>query len=227
MKIILRLIYPVVMLTFSLLCYAENNYQFQNHVPPGWKVINSVTGDLNANSKDDAVLILEKNDPANYKSNSNLGPDTLNLNPRRLLILFKTTNGYKIFFSSDTLIPSANSEEEPCLADPLGSIEISKGLLIIQVEDFRSCGGWRTSTSQYIFRYINHQRDFRLIGRNYTEYIRNTGENTEYSWNYMTGKMKIKSANESENTKTKIIWQKIKDNKPLFLSQISRLDELQ
>ncbi|MBX3709651.1 MAG: hypothetical protein KIT56_01760 [Gammaproteobacteria bacterium] len=223
----LRLLVTTTIIIFSISAYSENDKEFQTYIPAGWTLHKSIKGDLNTDGKEDAVLILQKEDPKNIKTNEAFGPGELNLNPRRLLILFKTSKGYKPILQNDTFIPSENDEEDPCLSDPLeeGGVGISKGRLLISFSNFSSCGSWSAGDETYIFRYDPKKNDFRLIGQEMMEYMRNDSEkSTEYSWNYMTGKMKITTS--IENTKSKIEWRDIQDNKPLYLSKISNRQEL-
>ena len=204
--------------------FAADASTFQTYVPRGWKLLSSTNGDLNTDGKDDAAIVIEKDDPANRKQNSSLGSSELNLNPRRLLILFQKEDNYQIMLSTDKFLPTENDEESPCLADPLGEngIKISKGLLKITLGYWMSCGGWGTSSEEYLFRYENAR--FRLIGHNHHDFMRNSGEGTESSANYLTGKIKvIEGMNEFDEkaSKPKTVWKKIKNNDPKYLDEVT------
>jgi len=204
--------------------FAADASVFQNYVPAGWQLLSSTVGDLNADSKDDAVIVIEKDDPANRKQNSSLGANELNLNPRRLLVLFQKEDGYYPVLSTDKFLPTENDEESPCLADPLGEngIKISKGLLKITLGYWMSCGGWGTSSEEYIFRYEGTR--FRLIGHNHSDFMRNSGEGTESSTNYLTGKIKItEGLNEfdEKESEPKTVWKKVKNNTPKYLDEVT------
>ena len=204
--------------------FAADAPTFQNYVPKGWKLIISTVGDLNADGKNDAALVIEKDDQANRKPNSDLGVSELNLNPRRLLILLQNDRDYQTALSTDKFLPTEDDEESPCLADPLGDggMQISKGLLNITLSYWMSCGGWGSSSEEYLFRYENTR--FLLIGSNHYYFMRNSGEATKYSINYVTGKIKItEGLNEfdEKESKPKNVWKKIKNNAPKYLDEIT------
>ncbi|MCH5721393.1 hypothetical protein [Niabella hibiscisoli] len=102
--------------------------EFQNYIPKGWVLDTALKGDLNKDRQADAVLVLRNTQSSNFRKNEGLGMNLLDLNPRRLLILFKTGTGYTKELSTDVFLPSINDEESTCLEDPLseGGIEISK-----------------------------------------------------------------------------------------------------
>ena len=58
----------------------------------GWKLIDQANGDLNRDGIDDVVLVTEETNPVNFKEKNPelLGPEILNLNPRRLSILLNS-----------------------------------------------------------------------------------------------------------------------------------------
>ncbi len=218
MQIILRLIIFIISITTSLSCKAADN-EFQQFIPSGWKLLQSATDDDNSNtSLKFAALILEKTDPSNIKKNEDLGPDKLNLNPRRLLVLLKTSNGYKEILHNDTFIPSENDDESHCLSDPLQDIKIANGVLTVPFEFWLSCGSYDVQTESYKFKYDAQKNDFRLIGSEDSSYSRTDGDDnrTYISTNYLTGKTKT-----SYDNSHKISWAKIKNNTPHFLSSFS------
>lgn len=193
-------------------------------VPTGWKLKSSTTGDLNRDGLSDAALVIEQNNPENFLPNEELGSKVLNVNPRRLLILFNTPQGYKKVVSRDDLLPTQHDANSPCLEDPLseGGVAISRGTLMIRLQYWLSCGGWGVTNRKFTFRYENSR--FRLIGFDTSEFARNTGEKTESSINYLTGKIKITTGlNEFEDPHPRISWKTIPTGLQFFLENI-RLD---
>lgn len=160
-------------------------------VPKNWKIIKQVQGDLNKDRKEDVVLVIEENNPENIIKNEGLGSSELNLNPRTLLIIFKTQNGYELKEMNKTFIPKENDEESPCLMDPLveGDIQINKGVLLLSLNYWLSCGSYGISRDTYTFRYQNGE--FELIGFDSMEASRSSGEIIEHSVNFSTKKMSI------------------------------------
>ena len=61
----------------------------ETYIPKGWKILGKAEGDLNGDQQPDLALIIENTDPKNIMVNGNLDGTELNLNHRKLLILFK------------------------------------------------------------------------------------------------------------------------------------------
>ncbi|HTG56948.1 MAG TPA: hypothetical protein VL943_11805 [Niabella sp.] len=191
-----------------------NSYkkEFQNYIPKGWVLDTALSGDLNKDQQADMVLVLRNTDPANFKKNNDLGVDQLDLNPRRLLILFKKGTGYTKELASDVFLPSINDEESTCLEDPFseGGIAISKGLLKIRLHYWLSCGSWYVTDYDYTFRYQN--KKFELIGLDVSSFHRASGESSITSYNFSTRKKQtITGMNDFEETTVKPVekWTKI------------------
>ncbi len=161
-------------------------------VPEGWKNIIQASGDLNKDGFTDEVIIIENTDPANFRAQDGFGPDTLNLNPRTLLVLFKEpSGGFLLVARNDkSFIPAPNDDINPCLADPLmedGGMEIVNGVLKIDFNYWLSCGSWYVNHATYTFRYqYDH---FELIGFDHSEYHRSSGESSATSINFSTKKI--------------------------------------
>ena len=77
--------------TCSALVWADTSTKadYQSFIPKNWKVLSKVQGDLNGDKLTDLALIIENTDPKNIVTNEGLGNPQLNLNNRKLLILFK------------------------------------------------------------------------------------------------------------------------------------------
>ena len=193
-------------------------------VPNGWKVITNNVGDLNRDGIDDVVLVTEKTNPANLKKKpeGSLGPKIINLNPRRLIILLRSSIGLKEVLRRDDLLPSENAEDMDCLEDPLvnGGVSIARGNLVIELQDRRSCGSYGVVNEKFTFR--TQDTRFQLIGYDRSESSRSTGERSEYSTNYLTGKKKITTGlNDFRDFKEKVSWKKISSNRVFFLDEIA------
>lgn len=162
----------------------------QNWTPPGWKSIRQASGDLDRDGDQDIVLVLEEDDPAKVKlSNGSGGEEELNTNPRTLLVLFADHGMYRAVAENKTLVPTERSVDEPCLDDPLTEVAIRNGTLKLTFDRVMSCGGWATSKVVYTFRHDG--KGMRLIGQDKSTYMRNSGEETMDSINYLTGQQKI------------------------------------
>lgn len=170
----------------------ESAKNIKTFVPNGWKIVDEAKGDLNKDGLIDVVFVVEDTNPKNFiKNPEGVGVDTLNINPRALLVLFKKSSGlYTLIAKNTGFIPSENSEESPCLLDPFGengSIEIKRGLLKIHFQNFYSCRAWEIYNFDYTFRYQNAK--FELIGYDKSSMHRSSGEETALSMNFSTSKM--------------------------------------
>lgn len=186
-------------MTVNIFVFAQNNEpviissakSITSFVPEGWKIYSFVKGDLNKDGLEDVAMIIENTSSLNHSFNDGLGSDTLNLNPRILLVLFqnKTDATYHLETINRNFIPSENDEENTCLADPLddvNGIEIAKGILKVRLHYWLSCGSWFVTDKTYTFRYQNNQ--FEMIGYDNEDYHRASGEMTSLSINFSTNK---------------------------------------
>lgn len=167
----------------------KNGNSILSFVPDNWKIFKQAEGDLNKDKKNDFVLIIEETNSENILKNEGLGSPEINLNPRWLLILFKTEKGFELKEINKTFLPTEGSEESPCLADPLmdGGIQIQNGVLMISLHYWLSCGSWYTGSNTYTFRF--QKNEFELIGFDNEEFHRASGEMTSVSINFSTQKM--------------------------------------
>ena len=195
---------------------------FSAWVTKGWVLEKSINGDLDVDGVDDAVLVLLQNDRRKRKRNQGLGALELDTNPRRLLVLLKSAEGYRKVADNARFLPPQNDEETPCLADPLeeGGVAISRGLLRIELHHWLSCGSWGVSHSTFLFRLEGGR--LRLIGMDGYEYMRNSGERSESSVNFLTGKKKTTTGlNEfDESAKPQVTWGRITARTPIYLDQM-------
>lgn len=197
----------------------------EDFVPKGWKVLYHEQGDLNKDKVDDHAIIIENTDPKNFKKNEGLGTDRLNLNPRILLVFFKNKDGYTLVTKNDKgFIPEENSEESPCLEDPISEtkgISIEKGLLKVAFNYWLSCGSWSVNTDIYTFRFQNNHFD--LIGFDRSDYHRANGEKSSTSINFST---KTKSTttggnmSDDDSSGEKTVWTTFKADKSYNLQTI-------
>lgn len=204
--------------------FAASPDAFATWVPNGWKVIANNAGDLDGDGIDDVALVTEEADPANFKKKpeGSLGPNILNLNPRRLIILLRSSSGFKEVINRDDLLPSENTEGMDCLDDPLtnGGVSIARGNLVIELQDSRSCGSYGVVNEKFTFR--SRGARFQLIGYDRSESSRSTGERSEYSTNYLTGKRKITTGlNDFRDFRAKVSWKRLLPKRAFFLDEIS------
>ncbi|QNE67074.1 hypothetical protein [Fusobacterium hwasookii] len=186
-------------------------------VPKGWKEILTTNGDLNKDKLEDTVIVIEKDDV--------LGPDYLNLNSRILLVLFIQKDGTYILASKNDkgFIQSENDEENPTLMDTLTGISIKNNTLRINFDYFLSAGSYSASQTIFTFRFQNNR--FELIGLDNNSFMRNSGEQEEFSINFSTNKMKTTSGRnmfDEELSKPKETWENINIKKKYILDEMSK-----
>lgn len=166
-------------------------------VPAGWQVTGEAKGDLNGDKIEDAALAVQGADARFITKNEGLGTTEFDTNPRMLIVLFGTKDGYKLAAQNNSIIAMA---DYPTMDEPFESIEIARGVLQIKLQMFMNAGGWGMSNHTYKFRFQN--AEFALIGADLRNVQRNTGEMTERSYNFMTRKVETKTGS-IEHDKTK------------------------
>ena len=215
-------------LIFSIFSFGENFPEkaknIDGFIPKGWKTVLSAKGDLNNDKLEDVAIIIEKTDKANIVKNENLGSEYLNLNPRILLVLFKQKNGSYILVSKNDkgFIKSAGDKENPALMDTLDNISIKNNILKIKFNYFLSAGSWSVTQNTFTFRFQN--KKFELIGFDNNSYMRNSGNQEEFSINFSTNKVKITTGgniSDEKANKPKEEWKTIKANKKYVLDEMT------
>ena len=167
--------------------FPEQGNKMEDFVPKHWSTIMKVDGDLNKDSLADTALIVEQENPNNISITEY--NDTLNTNPRALLVLFKQENGsYKLAAKNDKGFIEP-PKESSSLLDPLGEgdINIKNNTLRLRFQYFFSAGSWYITNVEYVFRYQNNH--FELIGVETNSFHRATGEETIVSFNLSTNKL--------------------------------------
>ena len=210
----------------SFHAYADESTQWNKWIPHGWKIIKSAQGDLNGDKEIDAALVIEQTNDNNKKADAHIGTRLLNLNPRRLLVLIKAKGGYKIPIDSQTFFPPEDDEENSCVVDPLadGDIEIKNATLVVDLRHWMSCGGWDSSDDTYRFRMENER--LRLIGFDNSTFSRSSGEGTELSMNFLTGKQNSTTGlnmfedQPREDKPVKVEWSNIPGSRKLYIEDM-------
>ena len=167
--------------------FPEQGNKMEDFLPKHWSAIMKVDGDLNKDGLADTALIVEQENPENIIVTEY--NDTLNTNPRALLVLFKQENGtYKLAAKNDKGFIEP-PKESSSLLDPLGEgdINIKNNTLRLRFQYFFSAGSWYITNVEYVFRYQNSH--FELIGVETNSFHRATGEETIVSFNLSTNKL--------------------------------------
>lgn len=149
-------------------------------VPEGWEH-KEATGDLNKDGIKDLVVLAKPNFKEKMKTRDD-GYE-YNFNPYILAIYFgQTDDNQQQWKQYEELFPA---DDEWISVDV--DIEVTeRGTLNISTGTFASGGSYGTNQTKYTYRFQNG--DFYLIGRESTDMMRNTGEMTTISENYLTWK---------------------------------------
>lgn len=150
-------------------------------VPKGWVLEAKADGDLNADKRNDAVLVLHMNDPKNFVPSDWDPNQKYDSNPRMLVVAFARNGGYELVAADNALIPRLENQNQD---DPFDGVSIRDGTLRIKMHIFMSAGGWWMGAVGYTFRW--QAGHLKLIGYERDGVQRNTGETDRVSINYLT-----------------------------------------
>jgi len=190
----------------------------EGFVPRGWKLEVSKTGDLNGDKVPDVAMVLHGQDPKlvlrDYPGQAS---ETFDTNPRILAVAFgKPGGGYRLALQNATLIPR---RDNPSMDDPFeGGLEIARGVLRVKIYLFMSAGGWTTFNADYAFRWQNGR--FELIGYDRGEVHRGSGETTDISINFSTGRMSVTKGSIESDTPGKPVWSTYRGKRPVTIEMI-------
>lgn len=193
--------------------HASQEEEWKDMAPAGWKVITAAEDLQTQDGSGNAVLVIEKTDPANRIQNQGLGAPELNTNPRHLLFVTRTKNVGRVTARAENFLPPQGSIDSPCLADPLeeGGVSMAKGVVTVSLHYWMSCGSYGVTNKTYKFRLQGGR--YRLIGYDNFSYSRSTLEAEETSINYLTGRRKrvtgIRMDEEPGAPAEKTIWSKV------------------
>ena len=220
--------------SFNLLAenFPQKASKVEDFIPKGWKKLIVEKGDLNKDKIDDVVLVIEKNDPKNFKKiEDSSRSNPMNFNPRIILVLFKDKNSkYTLVAKNDKnfiVSPGYASEEglesldSPDYDDNLSKAVTIKNntLHIFTLADYIKAA---TSTT-YIFRYQNNR--FELIGLDAQSILGDTeyANTRNYSLNLSTKKLIIHNMSEKLESNVK---KEEKIEKNLNITEIYTLDTM-
>ncbi|GGD11134.1 hypothetical protein [Aureimonas glaciei] len=156
-------------------------------VPDGWMLESEAQGDLDKDGLDDVVFVLHGTDPANFVKEE-WSPEPMDTNPRILGAAFAVpSGGYRLVLENHTLIPRREQSNVDDAYDD--GLALARGAFSVELSFFASAGSWEMHRSKPTFRWRDDR--FELIGFDRSSVMRNSGEMTEVSANYATGRMEI------------------------------------
>ncbi|MFA7542142.1 MAG: hypothetical protein WCZ02_08665 [Lysobacterales bacterium] len=180
-------------------------------VPPGWRLEHQVRGRLDGDQRDDALLILRMEDPANLIDDPVSGPASFDTNPRMLVAAVATADGgWRRVMADHALVPRPQS---PVMADYLG--EDAAGAVQIRhnrtwtlgLHSWTSAGGWSRRDVTYTFRLEGEC--MRLVGYDETDVHRGSGDINQTSVNYLTGRAWTQLGHISEDESRPQRWTRL------------------
>lgn len=219
-------LFTLLLLTLSALNLSAQNTDVTPMSPPDYSLetlrsfkCEEKYGDINKDGIGDIALIsfVHFKEFISFDENG----DTLDANQPVLAIFFGNKNGqYDCFKQYDKVLPF--SEVKYHTIDY--SLDVSdKGVITIDLDHFSSMGGWANTSYRYVFRYQNG--DIFLIGREEDSFMRNSGEGTKTSINYLTSRKQVTTYNMfDEKVRPKEKWTRI-PRKPLRLMGTWTLEE--
>ena len=156
-------------------------------VPHGWRLEQEHRGDLDGDRREDLVLVLRMDDPANRIPGAAAAAPGFDTNPRMLVAAFALPEGgYRRVLSDHELVPRPHSPmlDDYLGADEGGGVEVADGALRVGLRMWANAGSWTTSQAGFTFRW----RDgcFRLVGHDGFSLHRASGEIRSTSANYLT-----------------------------------------
>lgn len=155
-------------------------------VPAKWKILDSVSGDLNQDQLKDLAVILEYEQE--IRESRAYGDNTTDLiteiqKPRILAIYFKTKNGYQLATQNNNFI--LRSQEGGAMGDPLRPMGIDQGQLSLS---FQGGGEWRWKL-KYTFKH--QEKDWILEKASNYYYNQNSGELNDKQYDFVKQKRTV------------------------------------
>ncbi|MGZ4055175.1 MAG: hypothetical protein ACXVPU_07440 [Bacteroidia bacterium] len=187
-------------------------------VPAGWKIINVAYGDLNKDKADDVAFVIQSTDTLPellYNNGTKKYDQEDNSGARILVVLFKKSDAkYHLMLQNNDFI--LRPDEGGMCCDPFYELKIENATLIIPFYGGLSNDKWG---STYIFRYEDN--DWFLIGASVSSSHVEWGDSTdassiteeEFSYNFLTGKMKTTKSDISSDSKPKEEWREFQFDK--------------
>ncbi|NQX37933.1 hypothetical protein SAMN05421820_10365 [Pedobacter steynii] len=154
-------------------------------VPANWKILDSISGDLNHDQLNDLAFVMEYH--KEVRESRAYGDNTTEIiteiqKPRILAVYFKRANGegYQIGVQNNNFI--LRSAEGGIMGDPLRPLKIDSNKLVLS---FEGGGDWRWKLN-YTFRYQDKNWFLEKAGNEY--YNESSGEMTHKKYDFILRK---------------------------------------
>ncbi|HWQ25272.1 MAG TPA: hypothetical protein VN367_00690 [Chlorobaculum sp.] len=172
----------------------------EGFVQPGLRLEKVAIGDLNGDTIPDLAMVLKMDNTANVlKDPDDAEREPLDTNPRMVAVALagKGGQGYTLYTVNMNLIPRV---EEPNMNDPFVDLKIDRGAMRVLLDQSSNAGSWSSSNITFVFR--KSPQEMSLIGYDRTDVNRSSGELTETSVNFVTGKQQISTGSVSSDKKS-------------------------
>jgi len=141
---------------------------------------------------------------ANVLTREGLRNSPLDTNPRLLVVaLGRPGGGAWLVVQNRDLIPR---RIEPTQEDPFNAIAIERGAVQIGLARMMNAGGWDSSTTPFTFRW--REDALRLIGFDYLNAHRGSGQFSALSVNFLTRRLSITTGNVSSDDES-VRWSRL------------------
>jgi hypothetical protein len=170
---------------------AEAN-DIKKFAPPGWKIEEQITGDLNGDGLPDYALKLIEDKPARDKDDAPIDRQ------RALVVVLQNKNGRLSRAAvADKLLQCPNCGGAFYgVSEAPANVKIEKGVIVVDQDH----GSRWVSELTYRFRYEPETEKFLLIGFDYASRDRAAGGGATESTNYLTGLRIAKHLGRKETT---------------------------
>ena len=150
----------------------------RDFIPPGWKLEEQLSSDLNGDGIADYVLKLIENKAAK-------SPDEINDRARALIVLFQSADGKlsRAAIADKLLQCTGCGGAFYGVVDAPANVKIENNAIVVEQDH----GSREVSDVTFRFRYDPASQRFMLIGFDYTERDRANGKGASESTNYLTG----------------------------------------
>ncbi|WP_164972075.1 hypothetical protein [Luteimonas sp. YGD11-2] len=169
---------------------AERAATTEAFAPPGWRLEHLARGRLDADDREDALLVLRMDDPANVIDNSGFGPDRFDTNPRMLVAVLAQPDGsWRRVMHNHTLVPRPESPvmDDYLDDDPAHAVTIHPNRTwSVALRSWASAGTWSMRQVSHTFRLEGDC--MRLVGYDDMHLHRASGETMTTSVNHLTGR---------------------------------------